>query len=160
MTHAFLFADLCGYTEYTRRNGDLLAAELALAFHHRAYELAAEEGCDVVKSIGDAVMVRADDGLDALRFALRLLALSETEPYPPIRAGIDVGPAIERAGDWFGATVNTAARVTAAAPPGELVITERARRAMHDHPEFTLLPLGASRLKGLPEMRLHAAAIA
>jgi class 3 adenylate cyclase len=34
-----------------------------------------------------------------------------------VRAGIDVGPAVERASDWYGSRVNTAARVADAAPP-------------------------------------------
>ena len=56
-SHTFLFADLCGFTDYTRRHGDEFAARLAVRFHDRAGELAAEEGCELVKSIGDAVMI-------------------------------------------------------------------------------------------------------
>ena len=126
---AFLFADLCGFTEYTVRHGDELAAELALAFHERARKLAAEERCEVVKSIGDAVMVQSCDCRDALRFACRLLHLTDVEGYPKIRVGLDIGPAVEHEGDWYGCTVNTAARITEAAQPGELVVTERARAA-------------------------------
>lgn len=129
MSHTFLFADLCGFTAYTHRHGDELAARLALAFHRRAGELAVEEGCDIVKSIGDAVMVRADECPAAIRLARRILALSELENYPPIRVGVDVGPAVEHAGDWYGSTVNIASRMSDAASPGELVVTERARAA-------------------------------
>lgn len=160
MSHTFLFADLCGFTEYTHRHGDEPAAQLALAFHERAEELAAEERCDVVKSIGDAVMVRADDCRDAVRLAWRILALSELEDYPPIRVGLDSGPAVEHRGDWYGSTVNTASRVTDAAAPGELVVTERARAAIADGTHVQLVARGVYRLKGLPDVRVHAAAIA
>jgi adenylate cyclase len=160
MSQTFLFADLCGFTEYTWRHGDQLAAELALAFHRRVSELAAQEGCEVVKSIGDAVMVRAADCGRALRLARRVVALGGREGYPPIRAGADTGPAVERAGDWYGSTVNTAARVAAAAAPGELVVTERARAAIAHHGEERLLPRGVWQLKGLPELSVHAAAAA
>lgn len=159
MSHTFLFADLCGFTEYTFRHGDELAAELALAFHQRVRELAGEEGCDVVKPIGDAVMVRADDCHDALRLARRVVALSVSEGYPPIRVGVDVGSAVEHQGDWYGSTVNTAARVTDAASPGELVVTERAHAAIAEGVNVQLLARGVWQLKGLPEMRVHAAAI-
>ena len=160
MSHTFLFADLCGFCEYTLQHGDEQAAELALAFYRRTRDLAAEEGCDVVKSIGDAVMMHAGRCHNALRVAWRILALSELEGYPPIRVGVDIGPAVERAGDWYGSTVNTAARVTDAAPPGELIMTERARAAIAGSAGIAVVGRGVWRLKGLPAVRLHAAAMA
>lgn len=51
---------------------------------------------------------------------------SEEKARP--RVGIDTGSAAERDGDWFGATVNLAARVTGAAGDGEVLITEATRR--------------------------------
>jgi adenylate cyclase len=152
-----MFADLCGFTEYTCRFGDEQAARLALSFHHRAQAFAREEGCHFVKSIGDAVMVQSDDCRAAVRLAYRLLALSDVEGYPPIRAGIDTGPALEFDGDWFGSTVNTAARLASAAAPRELVVTDRVRDAVAGVP---LQRRGPWRLKGLPELELHSVAVA
>jgi adenylate cyclase len=156
-THTFLFADLCGYTEYTCRHGDWPAAELAVAFHRRIAELARDERCHFIKSIGDAVMVRADDTRRALTLAGRVIALNGSEGYPPVRVGIDVGPAVELAGDWFGSTVNTAARVADAAAPGEVVLTERACAMLHEAPGIRLVARGVWSLKGLPEIRVHTA---
>jgi len=156
----FLFADLCGFTEYTSRYGDALAADLAIGFHRRVGELAAEEGCSIVKVIGDEVMVHSADCRVAVRLACRILALSKLDGYPPIRIGIDSGPAVRRAGDWYGSTVNAAARVRAAATPGELLITERARSAVADTDTIKLVPRGMRELKGLPAALLHAAVAA
>jgi adenylate cyclase len=155
----FLFADLCGFTEYTCRHGDELAADLAIAFHARVRKLAADEGCKVVKSIGDAVMVHSADCRVAVRLACRILALSELDGYPPIRIGLDSGPAVERDGDWYGSTVNTAARVTDAATPGELLLTERARTAVADSVTIKLVARGVRHFKGLPAFPVHAAAV-
>lgn len=94
----FLFADLCGFTQYTCRYGDELAADLAVDFHRRVCRLAADEDCSVVKSIGDAVMVHSKDSRTAVRLARRILALSRLDGYPPIRIGIDCGPAVRRGG--------------------------------------------------------------
>lgn len=156
----FLFADLCGFTKYTASHGDELAADLAIAFHERVREFADEEGCEVIKSIGDAVMLRSAECRVAVRLACRILALSEIDGYPPIRIGLDSGPAIERHGDWYGATVNTAARVTAAAAPGELLVTERARTAIAGAASVELTARGVRRLKGLAALPVHAAAAA
>src|SRR5207302_5066657 len=85
-SHAFLFADLCGFTDYTRRLGDERAAELAVAFHERVSELALAEGCEVIKAIGDAVMVRSEDARAALRLGSRAIALGEPAGHPRVRA--------------------------------------------------------------------------
>ena len=143
---SFLFADLCGFTAYTCLHGDQLAAELAV-----------EEGCCLVKSIGDAVMVHSSDCRSAARLACKILALSEAQGFPPIRVGLDSGPAVRHGEDWYGSTVNAAARVADAATPGELLMTERARRAVAESASFTLVERGVRRLKGMPALALHAA---
>lgn len=153
----FLFADLCGFTEYTSRNGDDRAADLAVRFHQRVRELAAEEGCDLVKCIGDAVMVHARSCCVAVRLAQRILEWGDHEDCPPIRIGMDRGPAVQRDGDWYGGTVNVAARVADAARAGELLLTERARNALRGGTRSDLVARGAVSLKGLPALALHSA---
>jgi class 3 adenylate cyclase len=152
----FLFADLCGFTEYTRRHGDELAADLAVDFHSRVCGLAADEDCWVVKSIGDAVMVHSGNTRSAVALAWRILGLSRLEGYPPIRIGIDSGPAVRRGGDWYGSTVNAAARIADIATPGELLMTERVRAAVGDAASIETVPRGVRELKGLPDARVHA----
>jgi adenylate cyclase len=159
-SHAFLFADLCGFTAFTHRHGDERGAQLAISFHERVRELAADERCEVVKSIGDAVMLRADDPHAVLRVGTRLIALGGRRGHPQVRAGIDVGPAVAHAGDWYGSTVNTAARVADAALPGELVLTERARAATANRAGIRMRGRGLAELKGLPALQLHMAAAA
>lgn len=157
-SHAFLFADLCGFTEYTHRHGDERAAALAVAFQDAVGEHAVGEGCEVVKSIGDAVMIRCDDPLDAIRVGSRALAFGGGEGRLRVRIGIDFGPAVEVAGDWYGSTVNTAARVADSALPGELVVTDRTRSALAHGTDVRLLARGVRSLKGLSSVHLHAAA--
>jgi adenylate cyclase len=152
----FLFADLCGFTEYTCRYGDELAADLAVDFHRRVCRLAADEDCSVVKSIGDAVMVHSNDSETAVRLACRILALSRLDGYPPIRIGIDCGQAVRRGRDWYGSTVNAAARVAGVATPGELLMTERVRAAVGDAASIEMVPRGLRELKGLPDAPVHA----
>jgi adenylate cyclase len=156
----FLFADLCGFTEYTCRHGDKLAADLAVGFHKRVRQLAADEGCNVVKSIGDAVMVHSADCHVAVRLACRILALSESDGFPAVRVGLDSGPAVRRGRDWYGSTVNAAARVTDVATPGELLMTDRVRTAISDSLSIKLVPRGVRQLKGLPAASVHAAVAA
>ena len=155
--HTFMFADLCDYTEYTWRHGDDRSAELAVGFHQLVRNLAADECCEVVKTIGDGVMVRAPDCPNALRLAQRIHTELTALGYPKVRIGIDTGPAVPCDGDWYGTTVNRAARVAEAAGPGELLLTEPVREAARATFEIELVERGPRPLKGLPDCSLHAA---
>src|SRR5205823_11586571 len=44
--------------------------------------------------------------------------------FPPVRVGIHTGPAVCREGDWYGTTVNIAARLCGAAGGGEVLVSE------------------------------------
>jgi adenylate cyclase len=156
--HTFLFADLVGFTEFTVQHGDDRGADLAVSFHEHICELASEFGCHVVKAIGDAVMVRSENGDAAIELAKRILALAHEEGFPPARVGLDTGPAVERNGDWFGSTVNTASRVASAARAGELLMTERTRHISAKVTGTELSERGRWRLKGLPEHALFGEA--
>jgi adenylate cyclase len=152
--HTFLFADLVGFSAFTARHGDDRGADLAVSFYERTCGLAAELGCHVVKALGDAVMVRSENGEAAVELAARILALAETEGFLTARVGLDTGPAVERDGDWFGSTVNTASRVASAASAGELLMTERTRRAVAGITGIQLSARGRRSLKGLPDHAL------
>jgi len=152
--HTFLFADLVGFTEFTALHGDDRAADLAVSFHEHVCGLAAELGCHVVKAIGDAVMVRSEDGVAAVELAERILALAAERDFPLARVGLDTGPAIERNGDWYGSTVNIASRVSSVASAGELLMTERTREASAPSTRAQIAERGPRRLKGLPDHTL------
>lgn len=157
--NTFLFADLCDYTEHSFRHGDEFAADVAVGFHLLVRELARDEGCEFVKAVGDAVMVRALEVADAVRLAHRVhAAVAQRLDHPPVRIGIDTGPAVPREGDWYGTTVNRAARVAEAASPGEMLLTDGARAGLGASSEDVRIVFrGVRALKGLPESRLHAA---
>jgi class 3 adenylate cyclase len=122
--HTFVFADIVGFTTFTAERGDHAAADLATGFFDEVSRLAVAHGAEAIKAIGDAAMVRASTASDAVGLALAVLdELSDSRGFPAVRIGMHTGPAVERAGDWFGATVNLAARVAAAARAGEVLVT-------------------------------------
>jgi adenylate cyclase len=170
--HTFAFADLVGFTALTEERGDEAGADLALAFADEVSLLAAEHGGEIVKTLGDAVMIRCPDHHQAVRLCLRIRdELSARRGFPPIRIGMHTGPAVERTGDWFGTTVNLAARVAASAQGGELLLTEATRAAisavrdevaLHDRgPQVfknVLSPLLVYAAAGMPAGRVPVAA--
>src|SRR4051812_48740813 len=120
----FVFADIAGFTALTEAHGDEQAATLAADFCDAVKaELPASQGTHV-KSIGDALMLRIPDPGDAILLGLRIAGdLMRDHGAPAVRVGLHHGPAIERGGDYFGAAVNLAARVSAAAAGGEVLLT-------------------------------------
>lgn len=123
----FLFADLAGFTALTEAHGDLASAELAGSFVDAVRKLLPDTGCGIVKTIGDEVMVRTDNAGDALELGCRIVDRLATHGSPPVRVGIHSGPAVEVKGDWFGASVNLASRVSSVARPGEVLVTQATR---------------------------------
>jgi class 3 adenylate cyclase len=126
--HTFLFADIAGYSLVADQDGDEAAADLALYFLSRASSIANDYGAEVIKSLGDAVMIHARDAAASIALALDLLAeFGDDSVLPPVHAGLHTGPALRRADDWWGTTVNIAARLAAAASAGQLLVTEATR---------------------------------
>jgi adenylate cyclase len=124
----FLFADIVGFTSFTERHGDDAAADLAARFR-AGVEAILPEGARLVKTMGDAVMVRLDDPAQAAATAARIARSALGAADPPVRVGVHTGTAVERDGDFYGAAVNIAARVVAFAEPGEALVTSEVAAA-------------------------------
>ena len=120
----FVFADIAGFTALTEAHGDEEAVALISDFSDAvAAELPAVGG-EHVKTIGDALMLRIPDPGDAVQVGLRIAHDLMTEHGAPgIGVGLHHGPALERDGDYFGASVNLAARVSALASAGEVLVS-------------------------------------
>ena len=126
----FLFADLSGFTALTEAHGDEQAADLVGGFCGAVRQLLADHQAQEVKAIGDAVMLRSADAAAAIRLGLCIVHdVGAQHGFPLVRVGMHTGPAVEREGDWFGTTVNLAARVSAAASGGEALLTAATRTA-------------------------------
>lgn len=119
----FVFADIAGFTALTEAHGDERAAALVDAFS-TAVEAELPAGGSRVKSIGDAVMLRVPDPGAAILLGLRMARdVLREHGALAVRVGLHHGSAIERDGDYFGAAVNLAARVSSLAAGGEVLLT-------------------------------------
>lgn len=150
---AVAFADLVGFT----RLGEEIAPEdlgtVATRLEAMAREVVAPP-VRLVKTIGDAVMLTADEPAALVDAALALVDASDAEAtkdaFPQLRVGLAYGPAVARGGDVFGRAVNLASRVTQIARAGSVLATREVRdRAGTDR--FSWSSAHARRLKGLPD---------
>ena len=120
----FLFADIAGFTALTEAHGDEEAVQLVEDFARVVQTELPQVDGEYVKAIGDALMLRVPDPANAVRLGLWITrnAMSGHQA-PSVRVGGNFGSAIERGGDYFGTTINVAARVSALARGGELLLT-------------------------------------
>ena len=147
---AVCFADLVGFT----RLGELLPPD-ELARKAVRLEALTSEVIDapvrLIKTIGDAAMLTSLQAEPLLDAALDLLdaADAEGEDFPQLRAGIAIGPAHSRAGDWFGRPENLASRITQIARPGSLLAEREVRESAREAYRWSYA--GERRLRGIRE---------
>ena len=148
--HTFLFADIAGFTALTEAHGDEHAADAVEAFCATADEMRGRYAAEHVKSIGDAVLLRTQDAGAAVQMALGIVdELAGRHGVPLVRAGMHTGPAVRRGADWYGATVNLASRVTAAARAGEVLLSETTARALPGLEDVALEDRGLHRFRNV-----------
>jgi adenylate cyclase len=146
----FLFADLAGFTALTEAHGDDVAADLVSEFCNNVRSLLDAHGAEEVKAIGDALLLRSTSAGAAVRLALAIVDdVGGRHRFPSVRVGMHTGPAVARDGDWFGATVNVASRVSDRARAGEVLATRATQDAAGslDGVEFVLR--GRERLRNV-----------
>jgi class 3 adenylate cyclase len=155
----FLFTDLKGSTELYERVGDLVAFDLVRAHFRILLDIVASAGGAVVKTIGDAVMATFTTPEKAVAAALRMreamegLNAEHQGEDLTLKIGIHEGPCLavmlNDRQDYFGQTVNIAARVQNRADSRAILATG----SVVDDVETTGL-LAAAGLK--PESRQYA----
>jgi adenylate cyclase len=149
-TYTFAFVDLAGFTALTDAHGDQIASDQVTRFTTLAQAALMGETV-IVNVIGDAVLLAAHDVDDALATTLALLEACNAEPqFPLSRGGIHTGTAVRSGSDFFGAGVNVAARVTARAAGGELMLTQEPARVARLYGR-TVHDLGSSQLRNVSE---------
>jgi adenylate cyclase len=121
---AMSFLDLAGYTRLTEEQGDTAAAALAESLAVLVNRSAREHGGVPVKWLGDGVMVHYPEPAGAVRSALELVAQLPQAGLPPAHVGIAAGPVVVQGGDYFGRTVNLAARIAAQAAAGQVLVSQ------------------------------------
>jgi class 3 adenylate cyclase len=141
------FLDLVGYTRLTEEHGDAAAAGLAENLALLVGRSAREHGGVPVKWLGDGVMVYYREPAGAVLSALQLVEEVPAAGLPPAHVGVAAGPVVVQGGDYFGRTVNLAARIAAHATAGQVLVSRRVAEAAA--PEgVRFRELGELRLQG------------
>jgi adenylate cyclase len=120
---AFSFVDLAGYTRMTEEAGDEVVAKLAADMAQIVDRIAGEHSGQVVKWLGDGVMIYFRDPGPAAAATIEIVEAAPQRVGLPAHAGIAAGPVVIQEGDYFGRTVNMAARIAAHATAGQTLVS-------------------------------------
>ena len=154
-TRGFLFCDLRGYSAFTERHGDRAARTLLTTYRRIVREAIAPFGGAEIRTEGDSFYVVFSSVSDAVEAGLAILSgleQAETANGEGIAAGVGVhaGEVEDDAEQGIvSGAVNIAARICAAAGPGELLVSDTVRSLTRGYLDVGFLPRGRRRLKGI-----------
>lgn len=151
-TVTFLFTDIEGSTRLWESNSDAMGRMVA---RHDEILNAAIKDSDgyVFTTAGDAFAAAFSDPHDALSAAIAMQQALAGEPWEIeevlVRVGLHTGVAHERDGDYFGPTLNRAARIMSAGHGGQVLVSRATRDVLSAEHAAGLIDLGEHRLKDL-----------
>lgn len=145
------FADLSGYTSASLRLDLQELGAVIAAFEARATDIVTAHGGRVIKFVGDAVLWVCSD-LDAHVDIARSIVepADATGPRLQARAGLSHGWVLARDGDYFGPTVNLAARLVDITPPGRVTVADELG-ALLDRSRWALERQDPAQVRGIDE---------
>jgi class 3 adenylate cyclase len=153
----FLFSDVRGFTAFAERHGNAAAAAMVGRFLEIARKaIASHEGAEI-KTEGDAIHAVFPSAAGAVLCGLEIVdaaaELNAREPDRPLGLGVGVhaGEAVETAEGYIGTAVNVAARLCAAAQPGEVLVSSTVKRSTQASIPVGFIARGRKRLKGIRE---------
>ena len=136
------FADLSGFTALTQQLTPAELSSLLDEFNTTVSKVVHSDGGRVVKFIGDEVMWVSSTPELLAKAAVDLVDHPKArEAQMQVRAGLGYGTVLAVGGDYFGNTVNLAARLVAAAEPGQILATSAVRDELPEWPAVVQEPL-------------------
>lgn len=153
LARAVGFADLVSYTSLSRRMNEKTLAQLVQRFENKCAEIISVGGGRLVKTVGDEVLYIAETPAAGAEISLALSqAFTEDEILPQARVAMVWGRILSRLGDIYGPTVNLAARLTALADPGTVLVDSMTAAALEQDERFVLVPQKAEEVRGFGEI--------
>ncbi|MCU1590767.1 MAG: adenylate/guanylate cyclase [Frankiales bacterium] len=150
------FVDLVGFTQTSRESDARDLAALLEQFERETSLRVTAFGGRVIKMLGDEVLFVTDDICGAAEVALATVAAhAQDQRLPEVRAGLALGPVLDRLGDIYGEPVNLASRLTAEARPSSVLVDLQAADALREDASYELVPLKHRSVRGYRALRPH-----
>lgn len=145
---AILMADISGSSALYDEIGDTDALRLVGICLDNLRAIVEREGGTFIRSKGDDVLAIFTDASPALEASRAMLSQKMTGPSLAIHVGATFGHVIRARDDIFGDSVNTAARLSSLAKPGELLVSDSFLKRLSKADRRRLHPLDSITFKG------------
>ena len=160
-TRTVLFTDIVGSTDMTSRLGDAIAMDIINTHDRIVHDSLGVSGGREVKHTGDGIMAVFHSAASAVRCAIKIQddisrhRRERPEEAFDVRIGVAAGEPIERHDDFFGATVQLAARLCAHADPQQILMSSTVAELCIGK-SLPIREIGVVTLKGFAEpVRAH-----
>lgn len=155
------FVDLAGYSGRSQQMPTDRLIELVDRFDLAATEVCALHGATLIKTIGDEVMYVHRDPIAGAQTAIDLVDRCRNDDLlAAARAGVTWGTPVPVAGDYYGPSVNLAARLVQLAEAATVLTDERMVELVRSAAEIEVAPHGCHELRGIGDHEVFALSIA
>jgi class 3 adenylate cyclase len=145
---AVMFTDLVGYTGLMQADED--AARAARSRHRKAVqEIVPMHRGRLVQFFGDGSLSLFSSSVSAVKAALEVQRVLQSEPALPLRIGIDEGEVAYDDQGVYGHCVNRSSRIQGVAEPGTVYISEKVYREVQNQSVFSARFAGEHQLKNV-----------
>jgi len=155
---AIMFTDMVGYTALMQENEQ--NAKNIRDRHRKVLTTSIMQySGSILQYYGDGTLSLFNSAIDAVNSAILIQLELNAEPKIPLRIGIHIGDIVHDEEGIYGSGVNIASRVESMGIPGSILITERVRDELQNHPQYDTTSLGPYQLKNVAQsLNLYAIA--
>ena len=148
---AIMFTDIEGYTAIMQRDED---QAILLRDRHRdiLQQKHSEFNGRVIQYYGDGTLSIFHSAVQAVECALQMQQIFCQAPNVPVRMGLHLGDIIINENHVFGDGVNLASRIESLSVAGAVLISDKIKDEIGNHPEFQTLSMGIYQLKNVERL--------
>ena len=145
---AVMFTDIEGYTSIMQEN-----EQQAILLKNRHREILQREHAHfegrIIQYYGDGTLSIFKSAVNAIGCALSMQRKFRMQPLVPVRMGLHCGDIIFDEEQIFGDGVNVASRIESLGVPGSVLLSDKIRDELENHPEFATVSLGIYQFKNI-----------
>src|SRR5688572_6176936 len=145
---AIMFTDIEGYTAIMQRD-----EEQAILLRNRHREILNQKHTEcngrIIQYYGDGTLSIFHSAVEAVECALQMQQIFCKSPKVPVRMGLHMGDVILNENHVFGDGVNLASRIESLSVAGAVLMSDKIKDEIRNHPEFQTISLGTYQLKNV-----------